>query len=110
MSSMPDRARPYRARVTARSRARGGTNESSPRALSLWTHGRDFARPRRGRRPRVMNITTLSPLDLVFLGVSILTLVYWLAAMACVAAFRRQPLGATHFSPPVTLLKPLRGD
>src|SRR5262245_65996831 len=30
--------------------------------------------------------------------------------MACVIAFRRQPLGATHFSPPVTVLKPLRGD
>jgi len=52
----------------------------------------------------------VSLLDLVFLSVSILTLVYWLAAIACVIAFRRQPLGATHFSPPVTVLKPLRGD
>src|SRR5262245_19677849 len=55
-------------------------------------------------------MTAVSPLDLVFLGVSIFTIVYWLAAMACVVAFRMQPLGATHFSPPVTVLKPLRGD
>src|SRR5262245_4073935 len=55
-------------------------------------------------------MTAVPLLDLVFLGVSILTLVYWLAAIACVMAFRRQPLGATHFSPPVTVLKPLRGD
>ena len=57
-----------------------------------------------------MSATNLSPIDLVFLGVSIFTIVYWLAVMACAVAFRGQPPAATHFSPPVTVLKPLRGD
>jgi len=57
-----------------------------------------------------VNTAGLSPVDLVFLSISIFTIVYWLTAMACVVAFRDRPPAATQSWLPVTVLKPLRGD
>jgi ceramide glucosyltransferase len=89
---------------------RVGTNEPSPCGLLQWRHSPCSARPSRGRRHQIVNTINVSPTDLVFLGVSILTMIYWLVAMASVVASRGTPPAATRFSPPVTVLKPLRGD
>jgi ceramide glucosyltransferase len=48
--------------------------------------------------------------DLVFLALVILSAVYWLAALVSVALYRRRRPIASTPAPPVTILKPLRGD
>lgn len=49
-------------------------------------------------------------IDIVFLGLVILSAVYWLAALAAVALYRRPRSAPSGLTSPVTILKPLRGD
>lgn len=48
--------------------------------------------------------------EFFFLGVVMFAAVYWIAAFACVAMFARQRPPIARVLPPVTVLKPLRGD
>ena len=49
-------------------------------------------------------------IDIVFRGLVILSAVYWLAALAAVAFYRRRRPSTSGPASPVTILKPLRGD
>ena len=49
-------------------------------------------------------------IDFVFLGLVIFAAVYWLAAFASVVLYRRRRPPTSDVAPPVTILKPLRGN
>ena len=49
-------------------------------------------------------------IDFVFLGLVIFAAVYWLAALASVVLYRRRRPSTSDVAPPVTILKPLRGN
>ena len=49
-------------------------------------------------------------IDFVFLGLVIFAAVYWLAAFASVVLYRRRRPCTSDVAPPVTILKPLRGN
>src|SRR5256712_8222199 len=49
-------------------------------------------------------------IDFVFLGLVIFAAVYWLAAFASVVLYRRRRPSTSDVAPPVTILKPLRGN
>ena len=52
----------------------------------------------------------MTPLDWILLVATTFAAVYWLAALACIAAFARGRAPTAHGAPPVSILKPLRGD
>jgi ceramide glucosyltransferase len=49
-------------------------------------------------------------IDFVFLGLVLFAVVYWLAALASVVLHQRRRPSTSDALPPVTMLKPLRGD
>ena len=49
-------------------------------------------------------------IDFVFLGLVIFAAIYWLAAFASVVLYRRRRPSTSDVAPPVTILKPLRGN
>src|SRR2546426_9231451 len=49
-------------------------------------------------------------IDFVFLGLVIFAAVYWLAAFASVVLYRRRRPSTSDVAPPVTILKPLKGN
>jgi len=49
-------------------------------------------------------------IDFVFLGLVIFAAVYWLVAFVSVVLYRRRRLSTSDVAPPVTILKPLRGN
>jgi ceramide glucosyltransferase len=52
----------------------------------------------------------MSTIDFIFLGITLFAAVYWLGALGSVVVFHRRRPAASHFVPPVTVLKPLKGD
>ncbi|PYM28370.1 MAG: hypothetical protein DMD78_00445 [Candidatus Rokuibacteriota bacterium] len=52
----------------------------------------------------------MSSVDLVFLGPVLFAAAYWVVAFGCAARYGGSWRGVTTCSPPVTILKPLRGD
>ena len=52
----------------------------------------------------------MSSVDLLFLGPVIFAALYSVAAFACAARYGRSRPSRSNCSPPVTILKPLRGD
>src|SRR5437879_13276622 len=49
-------------------------------------------------------------IDLVFLGLVIFAAVYWLVALTAVVRYRQRRPSTSDVAPPVTILKPLRGN
>jgi ceramide glucosyltransferase len=52
----------------------------------------------------------MSPIDFVLLGASVFAALYWLGALICVDLFSRRRPTPPRSTPPVSMLKPLRGD
>ena len=52
----------------------------------------------------------MSAIDWIFLAVTVFAALYGVAGLLSVVWFVRRPASATHACPPVTVLKPLRGD
>src|SRR5258707_4427549 len=50
------------------------------------------------------------PIDLILLGASVFAALSWLGALICVDLFSRRRPTPPRSSPPVSMLKPLRGD